>query len=51
VREETDVAHVDENDQMSAWNLTRKEMNQIIDTIKEKKQRVIQKGGVNEVNP
>jgi len=51
VREETDVAHVDEDDQMSAWDLARKEMNQIIDTIKEKKQRVIQKGGVNEVNP
>ncbi len=51
VREETDVAHVDENDQMSAWDLARKEMNQIIDTIKEKKQRVIQEGGVNEVNP
>jgi len=50
VREEIDVAHVDENDQMSAWDLVRKEMNQIIDTIKEKKQRVIQEGGVNEVN-
>jgi len=50
VRKEIDVAHVDENDQMSAWNLIRKEMNQIINTIKEKKQRVIQKDEINEVN-
>ena len=50
VRKEIDVAHVDESDQMSAWNLIRKEMNQIIDTIKEKKQRVIQKNEINEIN-
>jgi len=52
VKGETGVAHSeDENDQTSGWDLARKEMNQVIDTIKEKEQRVIQEGGVNEVNP
>ncbi len=35
---------------MSAWDLIKKEMNQIIDTIKEKKQRVIQKDEINDIN-
>ncbi len=51
VRGESDVAHVDERDQTSAWDLAGKEMNKAINTIKEKEQRVIQEGGVNEVNP
>lgn len=51
VRGETGVAHVDEDDQMSAWDLARKEMDKVIDTIKEKEQRVVQEGWVNEVNP
>ncbi len=51
VKREIDVAHSDnENDQTSEWNLVRKEMNQIIDMIKEKKQRVIQKDEINEIN-
>lgn len=38
VRGETEVADVDERDQTSAWGLVRKEMNKVINTIKEKKQ-------------
>jgi RecQ family ATP-dependent DNA helicase len=51
VRGESGVAGVDERDQTSAWGLARKEMDKAINTIKEKEQRVIQEGGVNEVNP
>ncbi len=51
VKKEINVAHSkNENDQTSEWNLIRKEMNQIIDMIKEKKQRVIQKDEINEIN-
>jgi len=51
VKKEIDVAHREnESDQTTEWNLIRQEMNQIIDMIKEKKQRVIQKDEINEVN-
>ncbi len=51
VKKEIDVAHSNnENDQTSEWNLIRKEMNQIIDMIKEKKQWVIQKDEINKIN-
>ncbi len=50
VRKEIEVADVDERDQTSAWDLVRKEMNKIINMIKEKKQWVIQKDEINEIN-
>ncbi len=51
VRGETDVEGTNEGDQTSAWDLARKELNEVMSKIKEKEQRVVQEGGVNEVNP
>ena len=51
MKREIDVVHSEnENDQTSEWNLIRKEMNQIINMIKEKKQQVIQKDEINKIN-
>ncbi len=51
VKREIDVAlSENENDSTSRWDLIRKKMTQIIDTIKEKKQRVIQTDEINKIN-
>ncbi len=51
VKKEINVAHdKNENDQTSEWSLIRKEMNNVINMIKKKKQRVIEKDEVNKIN-